>query len=486
MLAAVSILPTVASAGITLSPFYTFDTATLAPGGGLFLNTDGLSVAALLQDSAGNLYGAASSGGSGGSGTIFRLTPGGAFSLLHSFAAAPGFPTSEVNTDGVMPSALVLDGSENLYGTTRYGGANGTGTVFSLSGGAFTTLHVFGTTSGMNQNSDGANPNALLLGSDGNLYGVAGSGGANGAGVVFRISPAEQFTVLYAFGSYDPISDVNDDGVDPTALIEGADGNFYGTTAGGGSNGTGTVFSLTPQGALQTLHTFATCQYCLDQGTVLGLSRYVNADGVFPASLMFASDGSLYGTTPFGGSGGGGVVFRLGTDNSFTILHPFGADGSTIASAVVESAGGTLFGTYSVYPTVVGQSNAGIYSLTTAGDFLVEYTEQYNSPSNPTLTFGPLLPVAADPSNELYVGTLRGDTPGISIAALASPATASAAGGGGGAMTPWMLILLGSTVVLRIGVRASQRLTATRRGDPTAASGPAHRRSRPRARGACA
>jgi len=194
--------------------------------------------------------------------------------------------------DGAQPKAGLVQGSDgNFYGTTYLGGvysspgAGGAGTVFKISAtGALTSLYSFTGT------NDGANPSAgLVPGSDGNFYGTTSYGfTSNNAGTVFKISPNGVLTTLHSFTGYD--------GAQPHAgLVQGSDGNFYGTTYGGGMNGYGTVFQVTTNGVLADLVSFA--------GT----------NGAYPqAAPTLGSNGSLYGTTYAGGAAGLGVVFRLG------------------------------------------------------------------------------------------------------------------------------------------------------------------------------
>jgi len=188
--------------------------------------------------------------------------------------------------DGVNPYASPIQASDgNLYGTTYGGGANGAGTVFKITtAGAETVLWSFG------GSGDGALPDSgLMQASDGNLYGTTTSGGTNGAGTVFKITTAGAETVLWSFGG-------SGDGAKPYGgLIQASDGNLYGTTYGGGANGAGTVFKITTTGAETVLWSFG------------GSGDGVNLDG----ALMQASDGNLYGTTYGGGANGAGTVFNI-------------------------------------------------------------------------------------------------------------------------------------------------------------------------------
>jgi uncharacterized repeat protein (TIGR03803 family) len=207
---------------------------------------------------------------------------------LHSFGSSP--------TDGQLPWAGLVQGSDgNFYGTTEGGGTtNNNGTVFRISpSGTYTNLYSFGTSP-----KDGAIPNAgLVQGSDGNFYGTTVIGG----GTVFRISPSGTYTSLYSFAGYPT------DGQYPEAgLVQGSDGNFYGTTEGGGTYSGGTVFRISPSGSETNLYSFGSYP----------------TDGVAPfAGLVQGSDGNFYGTTYLGGSsancdGGCGTVFRINSSGT--------------------------------------------------------------------------------------------------------------------------------------------------------------------------
>jgi uncharacterized repeat protein (TIGR03803 family) len=235
--------------------------------------------------------------------------------------------------DGSDPySAPLLQGTDgNFYGTTAYGGANcfstGCGTVFKITPkGVLTTLYSFCAQSSC---SDGDYPYAgLIQAADGNFYGTTSQGGSNGhAGSIFKITSAGKLTTLYSFCSQTNCADGN---YVTGGLIQGADGNFYGTTFSGGigdaqycSGGCGTVFKLTPQGILTTLHNF---------------SGY-NIEGSAPnAGLVQAKNGNFYGTTTSGGAfntcsvGCNGTVFEITPAGSLTTLHSFAAsptDGAT-------------------------------------------------------------------------------------------------------------------------------------------------------------
>ncbi len=302
--------------------------------------------AALVQGSDGNFYGTTYDGGARGNGTVFRISPGGSLSNLWSFTGG---------IDGAYPGAGLAQGSDgNFYGTTSGSGSgpSANGTVFRISpGGSLTNLHVFG-------GSDGANPyGGLVQGSDGNFYGTDYDGGAHGEGTVFRMSPSGSYTSLYSFGNSPT------DGQSPVAgLVQGSDGDFYGTDYDGGMNGYGTVFQISPSGVLTTLWTFAN-----------------GVDGANPyGGLVQGSDGNFYGTTSGSGSGpsGNGTVFRITPSGSLTTLWSFlgSSDGGHPLAGLVQGSDGSFYGTTSgsgsgpsAYGTVFRIAPCG--SLTTLWSF---------------------------------------------------------------------------------------------------------------------
>lgn len=261
-----------------------------------------------------------------------------------SSARAQTFTTIHtfLGPDGARPIAgLVQTTSGSYIGTTQGGGASNSGVVFVLApDGSTTTLYSFCNTAPC---TDGSQPaGSLVQGPDGNYYGTTVAGGANGDGTVFKLTPGGVLTTLHSFAG--------SDGASPNAgLIHAADGSFYGTTTNGGARHLGTVFSITPDGVLTTLHSFA--------GT----------DGIHPnAALLQATDGSFYGTTAGGGISDNGTVFRM-TDHKLTTVHRFqGVDGSHPESALIQAYDGDL------YATTVDGGTLGygtVFRLTLAGQY---------------------------------------------------------------------------------------------------------------------
>jgi len=300
--------------------------------------TDGFEPASgLLQATDGNFYGTTPDGGAYGIyGTIFKITPSGTLTTLYSFCSQSGC------ADGFEPVAGLIQGTDgNFYGTTLGGGAAypGYGSIFLMTpSGAMTTLYSFcqaynGTC------PDGANPYAgMVQGTDGNFYGTTSQGGANPSpgGTVFKVTPGGMLTTLYSFCSQSGCTD----GRQPMAgLVQATDGNFYGTTQFGGVNGYGTVFQITPSGTLTTLYSFCSQSGCTDGRQPL-------------AGLVQAANADFYGTTGFGGANGDGTIFTITASGTLTTLYGFCsqsgcADGGFPQAGLVQAANGDLYGTTS-------------------------------------------------------------------------------------------------------------------------------------------
>jgi uncharacterized repeat protein (TIGR03803 family) len=285
-----------------------------------------IPLAGLVQGSDGNFYGTTSSGGMFFQGTLFRMTPAGAVTVLHSFNGFLG--------EGAIPVAGLVQGSDgNFYGTTELGGTHFRGSVFKIDPtGNLTTLHSFG-----GSPSDGANPAAALVqGTDGNFYGTTASGGAHFFGTVFQITSAGALTVLHSFSGYPS------EGAGPFGgLVQGTDGNFYGTTASGGAHFQGTVFNIDTAGNLATLHSFSGSP----------------SDGTVPvAGLVQGSDGNFYGTTAAGGAHYRGTAFEITSAGALTVLHSFSgspSEGAGPVPGLVQGTDGNFYGT-----TALGGANS--------------------------------------------------------------------------------------------------------------------------------
>jgi uncharacterized repeat protein (TIGR03803 family) len=286
----------------------------------------------LVWDQAGYLYGTASAGGASGRGAVFKVDASGE-TVLYSFAGTP---------DGETPfGGLFRDSTGILYGTTTGGGVPGSyGTVFKLdTDGTETVLYRF------KGGADGANPYAGVTRDEaGNLYGTTYSGGAANGGVVFKLDPAGNETVLHSFTGAP-------DGQDPYAgVILDASGNLYGVTYGGGAAGWGVAFKLDPDGNETLLHTFTG-----------------GADGGLPSSgLILDSSDNLYGTAGSGGTTGWGVVFKLDPSGAETVLYTFMGqpDGGEPLACLLRDAAGNLYGT----TNTGGATNHGaVFELDAAG-----------------------------------------------------------------------------------------------------------------------
>jgi len=285
------------------------------------------SWAALALATNGDFYGSTNSSGS----VVYKVSPSGVITTL--------CPSANCASSGYAPDAAMVQASNgDLYGTTEAGGAYGQGTIFKVTlGGALTTLYSFCE----HQNAEGycldggSSPyTALVQGTDGDLYGTTQDNGAYGSGTIFKITMAGEFRTLHAFCEVTP--SCPDGGNPKAALVQGADGNFYGVTSSGG-NGAGTFFTMTPSGALTTLYTF-----CLAGGDC--------TDGNHPLALMLATDGNFYGLTGNGGASDYGTIFQVTPSGSLTTEHSFvGTDGAVNNNfyngpMLIQDTNGTFYG----------------------------------------------------------------------------------------------------------------------------------------------
>jgi len=265
----------------------------------------------------GNLYGTTSQTGlTGFTGTVFRVTSNGiSVAVLHHF--------STTGHDGTFPTAgLVQDLNGVLYGTTSQGGVNGVGTVFKVNtnGSGYTVAHSFSASGNDAQSPVGG----LVQASNGRLYGISSFGGSNGIGTIFALSPSgADYSVLHTFKEEEGINPLGGPAI-------GTNGAFYGTAAGGGTSGFGSVFKINADG-----------------GGFSVIHNFVGTDGKYPqTALTLGADGVFYGTAYSGGAYGLGTMFKINSDGGdFTLLRDFGADGANPAAPLIQGSDGTIYGT---------------------------------------------------------------------------------------------------------------------------------------------
>src|SRR5580704_12356660 len=250
----------------------------------------------------GNFYGTTEGGGTNGEGTVYKVTTNGTLTSLYSFSPLVSNGSIGTNDTGAEPNApLILGMDGNFYGAAGHGGTNGYGTLFKVTtNGTVTAFVTFNKT-------NGATPTvgALVQGPDGNFYGGTINGGTNNSGTVFKVTTNGTLMPLYSFSPLVTNGSIvtNAEGAKPVGLTLGMDGNFYGLTAAGGTNGQGTAFKITTNGTPTLLATFSPLVSNGSIGT--------NDNGAVPANpLTLMPDGYFYGTTSVGGSGGSGTVFK--------------------------------------------------------------------------------------------------------------------------------------------------------------------------------
>jgi len=299
--------------------------------------------ASLVQGIDGDFYGTTYSGGSCLSedcGTIFKVTPAGVMTTIYNFCTQPNC------TDGSNPAVGLVLGTDGVfYGTTFLGGdlscmpPNGCGSVFRFSPttGSLTTMHTF-------ELADGALPFApLVQGVDGEFYGTTADGGnlmcaANGCGTVFKITSDGMLRVLHKFAGA-PNDGANPEGV----LVQATNGNFYGITPGGGSESgcnsgpCGTAFKITPSGIVTILHNFCSQDGCRDGNSPAG-------------GLIQAGDGRFFGTTSLGGTYNGGTLFMMDVAGKLRTVYSFCSqsdcsDGDMPFGTLLQATDANLYGT---------------------------------------------------------------------------------------------------------------------------------------------
>jgi uncharacterized repeat protein (TIGR03803 family) len=297
---------------------------------------DGSSPDGVIRDSEGNLYGTTFEGDPENRGVVYKLDSAGHETLLHSFTGG---------SDGGDPNASIIrDADGNLYGTTFFGGANGDGVIFKLGpSGDQTVLYNF--TGGL----DGNLPDSgVIRDTAGNLYGTTELGGANGVGVVYKLDPNSNETVLYNF------TNGLDGGYPVGSLTPCPNGNLYGATASGGEFNDGVIFEIN-NGRFKVVHSFTG-----------------GAGGNNPnPPLVCDSSNNLYGAA-FSGGAGSGLVFKLDAAGKYTVLYALagGAAGGSPNPPIIGAEGSLYFTT-----AAGGPANAGLLiQLSTARQATVLYT----------------------------------------------------------------------------------------------------------------
>ena len=303
--------------------------------------------------------------------------------------------------NGSDPYMVLTQGADgNFYGTTQDGGANclfDCGTVFKMTpSGTLTTLYSFCSQTNC---ADGDVPiGALVQAANGDFFGTTSGGGTHGWGTVFKITPTGTLTTIYNFCTRQNCTDGK---VPDSGLVQGRNGNFYGTTDEGGFGG-GTVFEISPAGKLTTLHSF--------DGT----------DGYEPfGALVLATNGNFYGETSIGGTTGDGTIFEITPGGYLTTLFSFdGANGSAPLGGLIQAANGAFYGVTTNFPGTV-------FTITSGG----KLTTLYNFCSLPGCTDGsqPYGPLAQGTDGNFYGttsdfetgnGTIFEITPGGSLTTL--------------------------------------------------------------------
>lgn len=327
----------------------------------------------VIQATDGNFYGTTAAGGAHDKGQVFRMTPSGKISTIYSFCSQSNC------VDGALPSTAPILGSDgNLYGAVAYGGSDsapnaqpGSGAIYKLTlGGQIEILYTF-CSSGL-PCVDGQSPNRITQASDGTFYGTTPVGGTLNEGTIFRITPGGQFKLLHTFcsqancgdgqsprfppiqgrdgnfygtaggvfyeltssGTYEVlhtfcIEGACASGSGPTTVVQGAKGNFYGTTVFGGIENNGTVFEITSTNQYHVLHRFNRTD---GNGALFGLTA--------------ANDGNLYGVLLDGGSNIGGTAFEVTPAGRYTTLYSFDAkQGSTPIGPLFQGTDGSFYGT---------------------------------------------------------------------------------------------------------------------------------------------
>ena len=250
-------------------------------------------------------------GGTYNFGTIFKITSTGTLTILRHFNSL---------TDGANPYGSLTIGTDgNFYGLTSTGGTSSYGTIFKITpAGVFTVLRHFSIT------ADGANPQgSLVLGSDGNFYGITRRGGVAGWGTIFKSDPRGTYTVLRS------LANATDGRTCYGSLAGSTDGNFYGITSTGGTFTNGTIFKVTPSGTYTVLR-----------------NMKATTDGSSNTNSLVSSGGFLYGLCFYGGTNGQGTIIKISTTGTFTVLRNLNylTDGSIPKGSLIVGTDRNLYG----------------------------------------------------------------------------------------------------------------------------------------------
>jgi uncharacterized repeat protein (TIGR03803 family) len=338
-------------------------------------STDGSNVPAGLLKVGSLLYGMNYGGGANGLGTVFSITPDGAEKVVYSFKGG---------TDGANPWADLINVHGTLYGTTDGGGPVGAGTIFNITtAGVEKVLYAF---TGNYINNDGIGPMAALVRVGDTLYGTTSGGDPMDTGTIFKITLAGDYTEMYYFlGGVEPSG--------PTASLMAYNNRLYGTTFQGGfSRAYGAAFEITKGGYLQTIYNFG-----------------AGTDGADPNAALINVNGLFYGTTESGGTSEFGTVFSLTPGGVETVLHNFsgtGPDGGG-PDGTLLNVDGTLYGTTGAGYNRNGAFNGSLFSITPSGVLTVLHS--FHKATDGIAPLGNLIKVG----NALYGTTWSGGAAGL-------------------------------------------------------------------------
>jgi len=379
----------------------------------------------LVESSPGTFLGLCSDGGNSGSGTVFKVTTEGEYTVLKGLQSS---------VDGGFPKAgMSKEINGKFYGVTEFGGANGFGTIFSVEeSGNFNKLHDF------NYSSDGANPQSSLTINGSVLVGVTATGGANNFGTIIEFDSEQEVQKLHDFSL--PLG-----GAAPEGLIA-RENTFYGITSTGGVYNTGTYYNIELNGQRTKLHDFdpemegqnpngdlfwyeednlfygsAKFGGLLESGSIFTLTESGEltvlhffeggAQGEFPyASPVLHSNGKIYGTTISGGDFGDGVLYSIDSEGNYEVLFSFFGffDGASCESQLVETEDGMLYGLCSEG----GSLNSGSLFQFNPETNTLSILHNFNSASDGSFPKGKLL---LHSDGKLYGTTQQGINGGGSI-----------------------------------------------------------------------